>query len=72
VLLRQILQYKVVANAKNSKCLVVNRMSLLSQKMSSLSTLTIAIVGVSGLNFSKESFIFITFAELQGLFSYYY
>jgi len=28
VLLRQILQYKVAANAENSKCLVVNRMSL--------------------------------------------
>jgi hypothetical protein len=28
MLLRQIFQYKVVANAKNSKCLVVNRMSL--------------------------------------------
>jgi hypothetical protein len=28
VLLRQILQYKMAANAKNSKCLVVNKMSL--------------------------------------------
>jgi hypothetical protein len=28
VLLKQILQYKVAANAKNSKCLVVNSMSL--------------------------------------------
>jgi hypothetical protein len=28
VLLRQILQYKVVTNVKNSKCLVVNRMLL--------------------------------------------
>jgi hypothetical protein len=28
MLLKQILQYKVAINAKNSKCLVVNRMSL--------------------------------------------
>jgi hypothetical protein len=35
LLLRQILQYKVVANAQNSKCFVVNRMSLPSQEMSS-------------------------------------
>jgi hypothetical protein len=28
VLLKQILQYKVATNAKNSKCLIVNKMSL--------------------------------------------
>jgi hypothetical protein len=28
MLLKQILQYKLAINAKNSKCLVVNRMSL--------------------------------------------
>jgi hypothetical protein len=60
VLLRQILQYIVVVNAKNSKCLVVNRMSLLSQEMSSLWTLAITIAGVLGLNFSEENFIVIT------------
>jgi hypothetical protein len=69
VLLRQILQYKVAEIAKNSKCLIVNRMSLPSQEM--LSLWTLAIAGVLGLNFLEESFIFITFAELQGLFSYY-
>jgi hypothetical protein len=47
-------------------------MSLPSQEMSSLWTLVIVIAGVLGLNFLEESFIVITFLELQGLFSYYY
>ncbi len=57
MLLRQILQYKVAANAKNSKCLVVNRMSLPNQEMSSLWTLTITIVGVLGLNFQRKALL---------------
>jgi hypothetical protein len=39
--------------------------------MSSLWTLVITIAGVLGLNFLVESFIIITFAELQGFFNYY-
>ncbi len=40
-------------------------------QMSSLWTLVITIAGVLGLNFSEESFIVITFAELQGFLSYF-
>jgi hypothetical protein len=65
VLLKQILQYKVVANAKIQNVLL-SKMSLPSQEMLSLWTLAIAIASVLGLNFSKENFIVITFLELQG------